>query len=356
MKFLFVIGLPVPYPGAAWARIESLVNSLINAGHQVLIIGTEKRKNLPYLVNVFLKTREALNIPTFFITTLINILRYRPNLVIISIPPAIHALGASLACYVSRKKMIFDYRDQWEDYLIGKAFTGIKKLAYRILKIIMTYFYLRATLIITVTPPFVDYLLKRKVKNVYLIPNGADTNLFKPVDDKKSLRIKYGLGENDFILIYIGYVGKYYKLDVCVKSLARHIEMDPSARTKLLIVGEGEDVKRVFELSKLLKIEDRIIYMGVKYDKKKLAELIALADIGLIPYDKNYLWKSALSTKFFEYAACGIPIIATVWSQSILAKIIDKEKIGMYVKPENVEELVSAISFLSSNKDFLENL
>jgi glycosyltransferase involved in cell wall biosynthesis len=27
----------------------------------------------------------------------------------------------------------------------------------------------------------------------------------------------------------------------------------------------------------------------------------------------------------------------------------------MYVKPENVEELVSAISFLSSNKDFLKN-
>jgi glycosyltransferase involved in cell wall biosynthesis len=94
--------------------------------------------------------------------------------------------------------------------------------------------------------------------------------------------------------------------------------------------------------------------MGVKYDKGEVAELIALADVGIIPYDNNPLWKNSLPAKFFEYASCGVPVIANVQKQSILAEIIDRERIGVHVEPEDVEELANAIKFLPSDKQFLE--
>jgi colanic acid biosynthesis glycosyl transferase WcaI len=356
MRLAFIIGLPVPYPGAAWTRIESFVNSSIDAGHQVLVICTEKRKSLPYLVDTSFKTKGVLNILTFFTNSLTTLIRYRPDLVIISVPPGIHALGASLACYILGKKTFFDYRDQWEDYLINKMTNKIKRVLYKILKILMTLLYSRAVLTLTVTISLVEYLLKRGIKNVYLLPNGADTSLFKPVSDKASLRVKYGFEKDDFILVYSGYIGKYYRLDICIKALAKFLETNPSKKVKLMLIGEGEDLEKVFELSKMLKVEKNAIYMGVKYDKRELAELIALSDVGLIPYDENPLWRNALPAKFFEYSSCGIPTIATIQSQSILAELIDREKIGIHVEPEDVEELANAINLLSSNKRFLENV
>jgi glycosyltransferase involved in cell wall biosynthesis len=354
MRLAFIIGLPVPYPGAAWTRIESFVNSSIDAGHQVLVICTEKRKSLPYLVDTSFKAKGVLNILTFFTNSLTTLIRYRPDLVIISVPPGIHALGASLACYTLRKKTVFDYRDQWEDYLINKTANKIKKTLYKILKTLMTFFYSKAALTLTVTTPFVEYLLKRGIKNVYLLPNGADTSLFKPVSDKVPLRAKYGLENDDFLLVYGGYIGKYYRLDICIKALAKFLETNPSRKVKLMLIGEGEDLEKVFELSKMLKVEKNAIYMGVKYDKRELAELIALSDVGLIPYDKNPLWRNALPAKFFEYSSCGIPTIATVQGQSILAKLIEGEKIGIHMEPENEEELANAIYMLSSDKHFLK--
>jgi colanic acid biosynthesis glycosyl transferase WcaI len=354
MKIAFIIGLPIPYPGAAWTRIESFVKSSMKRGHDVLVICTEKRRKLPYLIDTFFRRRGFLNVLSFFITTLINIPRHRVDIVVISVPPGIHALGASLACYILRKKIVFDYRDQWEDYLISKTTSEIKKAMYKILKAIMTSFYSKATLVITVTPPIIEYLCKRGVKNVHLIPNGADTSLFKPVHEKASLRAKYGFETDEFILVYDGYIGKYYRLDIWIKAFAKIVETNRFKKMKFLLIGEGEDLEKILELSKTLKIRENVKYMGVKYDKGEVAELIALADVGIIPYDNNPLWKNSLPAKFFEYASCGVPVIANVQKQSILAEIIDRERIGVHVEPEDVEELANAIKFLPSDKQFLE--
>lgn len=355
MKIAFIIGLPIPYPGAAWTRIESFIKSSMKRGHDVIVICAEKKMKLPYLKDTFFKRGGFLNAFSFFITTLINILRNEMDMAIISVPPGIHAFGASLACCMLRKKIVFDYRDQWEDYLINKTANEFKKAAYKILKVIMTFFYSRAALIATVTPPLVEHLSKRGVKNVHLIPNGADTGLFKPVHEKTSLRAKYGFKGDEFILVYSGYIGGYYRLDICIKAFAKIVGINHSKKMKLLLIGEGEDLEKILKLSKMLKIEENIKYMGVKYDKREIAELIALADVGIIPYDKNPLWKNSLPAKFFEYASCGVPVIASVQRQSILAEIIDKEGIGVHVEPEDIEELANVIKFLcSSDEHFLK--
>jgi len=354
MKIAFLIGLPIPYPGAAWVRMESFVKSSVERGHSVLIICTEKRMKSPYLIDTPFKRRGFLNIFSFFITTLTNILRHRIDVAVISVPPGIHAFGASLACHILRRKIVFDYRDQWEEYLISKTTNKVKRILYKILKTLMTILYSKATLVVTVTPPFIEYLSKRGIENVHLIPNGADTSLFKPAHDKTSLRAKYGFENDEFILVYSGYIGRYYRLDECIKAFEKFIKTNYFKKAKLLLIGEGEDLEKILELSKILKIEKNVKYIGVKYDKREIAGLIALADVGLIPYDKNPLWRNSLPAKFFEYASCGIPVIATVESRSILAEIIDREKIGVHVEPENIEKLADAINLLSSDKYFLE--
>ena len=70
--------------------------------------------------------------------------------------------------------------------------------------------------------------------------------------------------------------------------------------------------------------------MGTIHDNEKLSKLIALSDIGLVPYDDNPLWRNSLPAKFFEYCACGVPIIATISKNSVLSNIITKRKVSNF--------------------------
>ena len=89
-------------------------------------------------------------------------------------------------------------------------------------------------------------------------------------------------------------------------------------------------------------------------DTEKVDELIAEADVGLIPFDDNFLWKNAFTTKFFEYCACGLPVIATVYEDSLLAKLIKEHDIGLVTPPLDEEKLAEAIYWVYKNKAFRE--
>ena len=103
-----------------------------------------------------------------------------------------------------------------------------------------------------------------------------------------------------------------------------------------------------------LGVSSNIEYRGVINNKAKLAELIAEADVGLIPYDDNPLWKNSLPAKFFEYCACGIPVIATVYDDSLLAMYIRKYGIGVTSPPMDKKKLAEAIYWIYKNKSFRE--
>ena len=101
-----------------------------------------------------------------------------------------------------------------------------------------------------------------------------------------------------------------------------------------------------------LGISKNVEYKGAINDKAKLAELIGEADAGLIPYDDNPLWRNSLPAKFYEYCACGIPVIATVYGDSILAKLIKEHEIGLTVLPMNEEKLTEAIYWIYKNGSY----
>ncbi|MFX0204205.1 MAG: glycosyltransferase, partial [Candidatus Hodarchaeota archaeon] len=71
-------------------------------------------------------------------------------------------------------------------------------------------------------------------------------------------------------------------------------------------------------------------------------------------YDGNPLWKNSLPAKFFEYCACGIPVVATVYEDSILATFIREYGIGMTSPPMDEEKLAEAIYQLYKNESFRE--
>jgi len=369
LKILFVLGFPNPFPGAAWTRIGFFATQWSKRGHSIEVLGTFGYKSLGKKgarkienVNIFNIIPNIgvisplifiLNILISFLISASFLLVRRPDIIIISVPPGDVGIGAMMGCKLLRAKYMIDYRDEWEEYTISIVNNSrIGKFFSSIIKKLTTTFYSHCKLITTVTPNLKRILMKRGLKNVMLVTNGADINIFKPYD-KAAVRSKLGLHTDDFIIVYNGLIGNYYRLDVVVKVLKK-LNSNVRNKVKLLIVGEGPDLFKVLNIAKELDLENNIIYLGVKNDKREVAEILSAADVGIIPYDDNPLWKNTISTKFYEYCACGLPIIAMVYDDSLLGELIKRHEIGVILPPLNEERLVEAIHWSYENKGFRE--
>lgn len=358
---MFLLHLPNPFPGAAWTRIGYFAEYFKNKGNEVSIAGIfnpfDKKKftiqelngiKILNLIPIMLKkdiVSFLFNIISIIFTSWLPFIITRPEIVIISVPP-----GES--CFVSYiltkiffvKKVVFDYRDEWEDYVLSDSSSRTNLLFYNIMKVIALKCYKKGNLMITVTEPLVKKLTKLGLKKVYLIPNGADIDTFKPlVEMKNKFRDQIGLKSTDFVLIHSGMIGGYYRIDIAIRAVASLIHKIPNL--KLILIGEGHELENILRLIKDLSIEKNIIYLGKTTDKKYLAEIINVSDIGILSFGKNKaaLWKNTLPVKSLEYFACGIPLIATVDEQSVLGNIIESNGLGILTKAENIKDISNSI-------------
>ena len=160
------------------------------------------------------------------------------------------------------------------------------------------------------------------------------------------------MGDNDFIIVYSGGIGGYYRLDVVVKAVKKLVDKGLN-NVRILIAGDGE-ISKILSLARKLGISSHIKYLGSINDKEELAKLIATSDAGIIPYDDNPLWKNSIPAKFYEYCSCGLPVIATVHNGSYLEELIKEHEIGVTSPPLDEEKLASAIYWLYKNKSFRE--
>jgi len=369
LRVLFFLHSPNPFPGASWTRIEFFAEYLRKKGYKVAIAGSFSLFTLnkagsvkwngirilnitPILMiqNLF---SLMLNIVSSLVTSIPILILLRPEVVIISVPNGETGLGSYAMAKLFRiKKIVIDYRDEWEDYSINNASSRIYKRSCQYLKTVMTKCYMKSDFVITVTEPLAKSLHSRGIANVKIITNGADCNVFKP-NGKEILRNKMGFNKNDFIIVYTGFIGAYYRLDVVIKALKIIIDKIPSV--KLLLVGCGSDVEGVLNLANRIGLQNSVFYLGAKIDKMELGEILSASDVGIIPRDANPLWNNALPAKSLEYFACGLPVLATVHGDSLVARLIDENKIGLYSEPENVDALADTIEKIYNDNIFISD-
>jgi len=364
LRILFVLGHPNPFPGAAWTRIGFLAKDWSKKGHSVEVLGAFSYKSLRKRgvkrmgrINIFNIVFNmgllhplifTLNSIISFIVSTFFLLAKKPNVAVVSVPSGDAGLGALMACKLLKAKCVVDYRDEWEDYTISLINHKTGKLFYSIIRKLAACLYIRSQLVVTVTPNLATSLKLRGVTNVRLVWNGADITVFKPYA-KNIAKKKLALNDTDFTIVYSGLIGGYYKLDIAIKALAKLHNQIRSI--KLMMIGNGPDLPLVLRLLKKLGLRDKVLYLGVKNDKNEIGEILSAGDVGIIP---GLYTKGQLPAKFFEYCACGIPVIATVYEDSLLATLIREYKIGVTSPPVDEEKLAEAIYRIHKDKSFRE--
>jgi len=346
-------------------RVYHLSQALPNCGFIPIIITSKffdsRDSRRPYDIKEFILPILLKRIPVLFPRQLllnflvipIIALLESPDIILISVPDGSPLLPTFISSKILKKKLIIDIRDEWEEDIfnaLGRVGSLIKKMIYSI--------YSNANALIVVTPSF---LRKYKVlnSNTSLIFQGVDTDLFRPLPFEEVLSIKKTLGftPDDFVIAYVGKLSPPYRLDIVLMAL-RILILRGRKKVKLLIVGKsGEKTRERIRESEIISIANKL---GIKDMVKvlpfthqtKLAKYLGIADAGIIPYDHNPLWKNTIATKFYEYCACGLPVIVTAYKDSILAKIIDDNKIGLVCDPLDAEKLANTIEKLIEDESF----
>jgi len=186
-------------------------------------------------------------------------------------------------------------------------------------------------------------------REIALIPNGIDTELFKPMERNEALADALGIGKLKEERI-IGFVGELREKKGLATLLGAYAQVNKSQPTTLLIVGDiraGED-KKQFEELQLSIPNSRIIITGY-VSNHDLPSYYSVMDVFVHPSLRD-----GLPNALLEAMACEKPVIATPVG-GVLDLISDCEN-GRIVPVNDVNSLTRIIQEVLSDKSLQKHL
>ncbi|AKB76161.1 glycosyltransferase (group I) [Methanosarcina lacustris Z-7289] len=208
--------------------------------------------------------------------------------------------------------------------------------------------------VIAVTPG-----IKANLESSYNIPgekitvvsNGANTSLFKPLD-QDACRKELGLDPETPYICFVGNLAPWQGVEYLIKAAPSILSRSPECR--FLIIGDGVMKNELLNLSRELGVADRFVFTGVvAYDRVPV--YINASEICAAPFILARNAKIGLSPlKLYEYMACGKPVVASAISG--VADVLEASEGGIPVPPENPEALAEAISKLLENREMRKKL
>jgi len=266
---------------------------------------------------------------------------------------AAHVLAGSAVIHAAKRykvPLVFDLKDWFPDsaaaYFKNQLMQSlVRRTVWEITKRNLT----NSDRITTVSPSLVEKL-RGLGFTAGLITNGVDTSLFRPMSGEP-VRAELGIGADEFVIGFSGSVERWYAIDDMIRALPELIRYHP--RTRLVVIGGSLFTDYRLELETLardLGVSDRVIFTGTK-PYHELPRYIACMDVCTIPLSPPEWGDIALPNKFFEYSACGKPIV--------MRPIPDVARIGgpnLFVYKTREEYIAQIQSLMKNPRTFDINL
>ena len=246
--------------------------------------------------------------------------------------------------------LVHTYHTMYEDYIhyITKGY--FKKSSKKLVEY-FTLFYCDKTITELVVPTKKTYeLFKKKYKvdrNIYIVPTGIDVERFYRENNKVDVvkfRRELGLNKDDFVILFVGRLGREKNLDLLISSMKSLI--DVSKKIKLLVVGDGPDADIYKEYVKKNNISNNVIFTG-KVSWDNVVSYYIISDL--------FATASTTETQgltVIEAMAASLPVVC-INDESFSTTVINDLN-GMIFN--NRREYKKAIITLFNDRKLLSNL
>lgn len=185
-------------------------------------------------------------------------------------------------------------------------------------------------------------------KKCRTIHNGIDTNVFHP--DKEArylLRNRLAIHDEEAVLLSLGRITHEKGHHILIRAFG--IIKQKMAATKLIIVGEGNNLVPLKELATALGLSREVIFTG-PVDNLETCTHYNAADIFILPT----LTVEGLPFVLLEAMACGKPVIASDIGGN--CEVINHGKNGLLIRPGDITKLADEIISLIKNRNRADNL
>lgn len=272
---------------------------------------------------------------------------HKPDAIIATSPQLLVALAGWWLAWWKRVPFVFEVRDLWPESLAAVGAGSEGSLLHRTLGAIAGFLYRRADRIVVVAPAFVDHLIRYwnvPAAKISIVENGVETDLFRL--DPAALEVRRQLKlERRFLICYIGTMGNAHGLETLIAAAEELQSALP--RAMFLLIGEGAEKERIVQLAAARGLTN-IQFRG-QQPRERIPAYVSAADVCLVMLKKTELFKTVIPTKLLEYMACERPVIVGVDGQA--RQIIEEAGAGVFVEPENSQDLVQAILDLAENPE-----
>ncbi|MEK7829546.1 MAG: TIGR04063 family PEP-CTERM/XrtA system glycosyltransferase [Acidobacteriota bacterium] len=259
--------------------------------------------------------------------------------------PSLCGLAATKAAKALKLPMVYELRYYEEDAAVDRGKTRHNSLRYRLGQRLEQQALEQADVVTTISHALRDDLVRRGIspEKIFEVPNGVDTESFKPTEPDEELVIKYGLAGN----LVIGFIGSFYfyeglddLIDAATILLAHRHDV------KLLLVGEGE-AEELLQQRLPESLRDHFIFTGnVPHDEVR--RYYSVMDILVYPRKRSRLTELTTPLKPLEAMAMEKVVVAS--DVGGLRELLDNGNAGFLVEAENEKALADLLIRLAENE------
>ena len=262
----------------------------------------------------------------------------RQDVVLFNTPP-LSIVPAGLGTgWLTRARTVMYVADMHPDIMLRLGFT-LSRSRLRSERRWQRLGYERSDLVLTTTPSTMDEITRRFPHvSAAVLPNGADTDLFRPSLRRQSARAALGAGADDFLVGYFGLHEAEQGLEAVVDAAA----LADGSGMRFVMAGEGKAKAALAERARRLGIGN-IRFLDV-LPRSEVAAVLASCDAGLAPLACEL--PGTMPSKVWETLACGVPLVVSDGSDA--ADLVRANGVGRVFRPGDGGDLARVLADLAA--------
>jgi len=364
-----------PEPGAPSVRYDAITRTLVAEGVEVDVLTgvpnypTGRIQDGYTLLGPRTQTRDGvrihrlplfpyggrdrglrlLNWGSFALTAFAGLfMRFEPDLVIVESPPLPLVVPAAAIARRARAPLVMFVADLWPSVPLAMGALRPGFVADRLLDL-ESLCYQWSWRITAPTEGVYAVLAAHPhagPSKVLLLPNGVDTTVFRPLDRSAYPAEAARLAPLDrrVLFFYAGTIGHAQALDTIVDAAAR---LRDDARIGFALLGDGPERVALTAKASALGL-DNIKFLG-SVPPDEVARYLAFARATIAPLRDLELFQSTRPAKILPSLACARPVIFA--GRGEMQGLIERERCGVVVPPEDPAALASAVVRLAESPD-----
>ena len=178
---------------------------------------------------------------------------------------------------------------------------------------------------------------------IAIIPNGIDLSEYADLPPKGTFKKKFGIDDNEKIVLYLGRIHKLKGIDFLIKAYSCLVK-NGVKDSKLVIAGPDDGyLSKARELACSSGISSSVLFLGFVTERDKVS---AYVDSAVVVYPGQYEPFGLVS---LEAAVFGKPVL--IASGTPMSRIIKKGNFGFSINYGDITSLAESLKMLLKNED-----